>query len=211
MNDSKHFFKTLLDKTKQNFAESNVKILQEERGENWNYAICDTPIVKGKGIIFGINWGGNGNFVPHIEEPDGLNISDYIFIKRSKAFLEKGWDLDFNNINFNYSNLCFFRSPKASDLIFEDFDTSLPLFKEYVKYIKPPWLLSIGGTNIKILDQLGCLLNIKTFEDDENKFKGYTADLWGYKVYSVPHPSARLKRKSRQTIWNKITNEMKRK
>ena len=45
----------------------------------------------------------------------------------------------------------------------------------------------------------------------KNKFKGFAAELWDFKLFSVPHPSARLKTKSRQTIWNKVTEEMKRK
>jgi hypothetical protein len=202
------FFVELLRKTKKQFEESPIYKRQNQEGKKWGYAVCDTPIVRGKGIIFGINWGGVGDYSPQTEMPDGFEISQYHFIRRSKGFLEKGWGLDFSSVNFNYTNLCFFRSPKASDLTLEDFRLSFPLFQEYVAYIRPPWLLSIGGTNIKILNQLGQLENVRTFEDQENKFKGYSAELWGFKVYSVPHPSARMKKVSRQTIWEKVTAEI---
>jgi hypothetical protein len=192
------------------FKESPIYERQNQAGKNWSYAVCDTPIVRGKGIIFGINWGGVGDYTPQTHMPDGSDIFAYHFIKGSREFLEKGLGLDFSSLKFNYTNLCFFRSPKASDLTLDDFRRSLPLFHEYVAFMRPPWLLSIGSTNIKILNQLGLLENVRTFEDQENKFKGYSAELWGFKVYSVPHPSARMKKVSRQTIWEKVTVDMNR-
>ncbi|HEY8388647.1 MAG TPA: hypothetical protein VIK74_08590, partial [Parasegetibacter sp.] len=122
-------------------------------------SICATPISKDSGIIFGINWGGSGNFLPQTVMPKGNDIADYHFIKQSRQFLEKHWQLDVLNINFNYTNLCFFRTPKEKDLTSDDYKLSLPLFEKYVRYINPPWLLSIGGTNIKVLNNLGMLKN----------------------------------------------------
>jgi hypothetical protein len=204
------FFSELLTDTDKQFKKSPIYQKQLTLGNEWNYSICATPISKGNGIIFGINWGGSGNFLPQTVMPTGDDIADYHFIKQSRQFLEKHWQLDISNINFNYTNLCFFRTPKEKELSSDDYKLSLPLFEKYVRYINPPWLLSIGGTNLKVLSGLGLLKNIQYQFDNEKKFRGYSAQLWDYNIFSVPHPTARLTTEARNTIWTKVTEEMKR-
>lgn len=204
------FFAELLIDTDEQFRRSPVYRKQLQLGRQWNYAICATPISQGNGIIFGINWGGVDNYPPQTVIPTGEDIADYHFIRQSRQYLEKHWQLDISNINFNYTNLCFFRTPMERDLSGDDYKLSLPLFEKYVRYINPPWLLSIGGTNLKMLDGFGLLKNIQRHFDNENKFKGHSAQLWDYSIFSVPHPTARLTTDSRQTIWTKVTEEMKR-
>lgn len=207
-NPSNNFFAELLHSTERQFNKSPVYQKQLELGKQWNYAICATPISKGNGIIFGINWGGADNYMPQSMMPTGEGISDYRFIKQSRQYLEKHWNLDFSTINFNYTNLCFFRTPTEKDLSFDDYKLSLPLFEKFVRYINPPWLLSIGGTNLKVLNSFGLIENIKSHFDNQNKFKGHSTRLWGYNLFSVPHPTARLTTEARQIIWGKVTEEM---
>lgn len=204
------FFFELLKDTERQFKKSPIYRKQIALGKQWNYSICATPILKTKGVILGINWGGTDNFPPQSVMPKGDGIAEYHFIKQSRQFLEKHWQLDISNKNFNYTNLCFFRSPTEKDLSVDDYKLSLPLFEKYIRYINPPWLLSIGGTNINILDRFGQLENIQRYFDNENKFKGHSAQLWGYNIFSIPHPIARLTTEARQTIWTKVTDEMKR-
>lgn len=203
-NSSLEFFTELLAETKLQFEQSPVYQKQME----WNYAVCATPIVKGKGVIFGINWGGS-NKSPQTVMPTGEGITKYHFIKHNRHFLEKHWGLDISLINFNYTNLCFFRTPKEKDLTPKDYELSLPLFEKYIRYINPPWVLSIGGTNLKILDKFKALKNIKQHFDKQGKFKGHSGQLWDWNVYSVPHPSARMTSEARETIWTEVTKEMK--
>jgi len=204
------FFEELLADTERQYKQSPVYQKQLTLGKQWNYAVCATPISKSNGVIFGINWGGTENFSPQRVMPTGHDITDYYFIKRSREFLEKLWELDIENINFNYTNLCFFRTPEAKVLSSVDYKLSLPLFEKYIRYINPPWILSIGGANIKILDKVGVLKNIKQHFDIQGKFKGHSGKLWDWNIFSVPHPSARLTNDARQTIWAKVTTEMKR-
>jgi len=204
------FFDELLCDTDRQFKQSPIYQKQLRRGKQWNYSICATPISKGNGVVFGINWGGSDNFEPQTVMPVDEEISEYRFIKQSRQNLENHWGLDIESINFNYSNLCFFRTPKGKDLSADDFKLSLPLFEKYIRYINPRWILSIGGTNIKVLDSFGALKNIKQHFDNQDKFKGHSGQLWDWNIYSVPHPSARLTSEARQTIWTKVTEEMKR-
>jgi len=203
------FFSELLVETDKQYTKSPIYQKQLSHSKRWYYAICATPISKGKGILFGINWGGSDNFHPQTVMPSGQEVTEYHFIKQSRQFLEKQWGLDFKSINFNYTNFCFFRTPKAEYLSLDDYLLSLPLFEKYVHYINPPWLLSIGGINIKMLNTFGLLKNIQLHFDNENKFRGYSAQLWVYDIFSVPHPNAHLTTEARHTIWIKITNEMK--
>lgn len=203
------FFAELLYDTDREFRKSSVFKKQLQLGQKWNYAVCATPIQKERGVIFGINWGGTNNFQPQSVMPSGHDIASYHFIKQSKQFLEKNLGLDIASANFNYTNLCFFRTPKANILSSEDYRLSLPLFEKYIRYINPPWLLSIGSKNLKELDRMGVLRNIHQHYDNQNKFKGHSGILWEYNIFSVPHPSARLSNDARQTIWLNVTAEMK--
>lgn len=206
---SNEFFYHLLAETKGQFEKSQVFRKQTMLGRKWNYSICATPIQKEKGVIFGINWGAPREFEPQTAMPTGEKILPNRFLQQSKLLLENNLGLKIQSVNFNYTNLCFFRSPKADDLTRADFELSLPLFEKYIRFINPPWLLSIGGTNLKVLNRFGALSNIRRHFDNQNKFKGHSGKLWEYDIFSVPHPSARLTKESRQTIWTSVTQEMK--
>lgn len=205
-----HFFAELLADTDRQFKQSPVYRKQLTLGKQWNYSVCATPISKSNGVLFGINWGGSDNFQPQTVMPSGQGISEYHFIKQSRQYLENNWGLDIASINFNYANLCFFRTPKENYLSADDYKLSLPLFEKYIRYINPPWILSIGGTNLKILDSFGALKNIEQHFDKQGKFKGHSGQLWDWNIFSVPHPGAHLTREARQTIWETVTTEMKR-
>lgn len=207
---SEEFFKDLLNETQEVFKHSPIYRLQIEHQRKWNYAICGTPIQKNQGIILGINWGGN-ECEPQSKMPTGEGISKYSFIKQSRFLLENWLEIKISNPSFNYTNLCFFRSPYENYLTKKDYLLSIPLFERYVKYINPPWIFSIGNINMKILDSQGLLYDIKRHFDDEKKYKGHSSKLWGYDLFDVPHPNARISRKARITIWEKVIDSMREK
>jgi hypothetical protein len=204
MTEEEHFFIQLLKETKSKFVKSPIYTKQTELGRQWNYSVCGTPIQKNKQILLGINWGVDGDHEAQKELPHGRDIQHYNFIQRSQPFLEKYLAISLNAVNFNYTNLCFFRSPNASYLSLEDYQNSLPLFKLFADLILPPWIFSLGNSNYQILEQLGQLTNIKKYFDSEKKYYGVTGKLWSYDFYSVPHPNARVKSKSRNEIWELI-------
>jgi len=57
--EERQFFGYLLDKTGKVFLQSKTYSLYGDK--NWNFAVCETPIQKGTGVFFGLNWGGDQN------------------------------------------------------------------------------------------------------------------------------------------------------
>jgi hypothetical protein len=208
MTPEEKFTLELLAETKTKYEASDL-FLNPKDGKRLYYSVCATPIQQGEGILLGINWGAdrNSQHRPQDRMPDNEDIKEvltYRFIQRSKPYLERYLNVNFTNINLNYSNLCFFRTSKEIDLIPEDYKSSLELFKKYVDFIKPKWIFSLGINNYKILTQFGYLTNPNEYFDIEQKYRGITAKLWDYNFYAVPHPNAHLHEKSREEIWEKI-------
>jgi len=194
------FFEELLAETGRCFKKTDVYKKQQAKNSQWNYSVCGTPILKNEPIFFGINWGGSG-VGRQKADTQWDDITAYPFIKRNRIFLENGLKLNFSDINFNYTNFCFFRSPKADDLSAKDYDCSIPLFKKYVTYINPPWLLAIGNTSFNKLRQYQSLDKIVQYQNQTGKVNGFSAKLWDLDVYTVPHPNARLSNTERNAIW----------
>lgn len=203
------FFKLLLEQTKKQFELSPICRKQIELGKKWNYSICGTPIQTGRGILLGINWGADDSHEAQSKMPDGEDIAGYGFIRRSEQYLKKHLQLNLESLNFNYANLCFFRSPRESDLTDDDYKLSLPLFKQYVEFINPPWIFSLGSGNSNRLINTGELKSITEYPDKAGKFRGLSGTLWDVPYFSVPHPNARVKRISRDEIWESLATQFK--
>ena len=106
--------------------------------------------------------------------------------------------------NVNYSNLCFFRSPKIKYLTWSDWKLSIPLFKSYTDYINPPWTVLLGKTGVEILDRFGYLNNISRIEvfGKQKRTFGYVGTLFDkYNFYCVPHPQTRISTEVREKVW----------
>ncbi len=198
INEEKNkFFAELLSDTKTAYKQSEIS------KENLYYSICGTPFNIGGGLIIGINWGVDNDHTAQYEMPDGKDISNYKFIKRSRYLLEKYTDISLSEVNFNYSNLCFFRTKKAADLCFADYYNSKDVFVKYLNFIKPKWVISLGNTNTTILLQLSLLSIQQEFTDNEQKHKSYKGSILGFPYYSFPHPNARVKTEARNLLWEK--------
>lgn len=198
-------YESLLNEIGIAFNKSDIKIKQDNQDVKWNYALCATPIQQNNGLILGINWGGNEREYT-IEEnmPDGKDIKTYPFMKKSKIFLKDFFDADIELIDFNYSNFCFFRSPKAKELSIKDYDLSIPILKDYINYIKPPWILSLGVTIVGILKNRPEII-CNPFEIDGcSQILGYTGKLFGYNYFVLPHPNAQLHTNNRSEIWRVV-------
>lgn len=203
--NEKDFFNQLLQDAGTAYSQCDVIKLNS----NWSYSVCGTPIIKKQGVILGLNWGGgkSENFAPQNVYPAGDDIEKYPFIMKIRPFLKEHLHVqDIKTIN--YSNLCFFRSPKVQDLTEGDWDCSRHLIQKYITYIEPAWILFLS-TNI---DQAIKSLELEFLESPKViSYKTYTAyrgisKITGQKIpfYALPHPNARLQYNIRQQLWNLV-------
>jgi len=207
--DANEKYLNLLCKIEIAFEKSDV-IKKQTKGINeWKYALCATPIQKNTGLILGINWGGNDkNYEISMSMPHGDDVKDYSFIKRSRFFLNDYLKINIDQPSFNYSNFCFFRSPKINSLSNKDISLCLPILEDYINYIEPPWILSLGVTIADFLsNNKKEEININPIEIDNYKgILGYKGKLFGYNYFILPHPNYPLKNIYRNEIWKTVFN-----
>ena len=91
-----------------------------------------------------MNWGGD-NIDQQSQYPVKHAERNWKFAKHAQRYMSKYFGKNLEDIN--YSNLCCFRTPDTSYLSSKDWELSLPLFKEYVEYINPPWLIMFGNAD----------------------------------------------------------------
>ena len=208
MAEEEKFFYSLLENTKQVFITSPV---YEKYGDakNWNCAVCETPILKGIGIFLGLNWGGRDinqqTVYPTKKRDEGR---DWPFAKHAQVYLNNHFGENIEDLN--YSNLCFFRTPDTSFLKAEDWRLAIPLFKEYVDYINPPWIIMLGNP-----DRLkrGNLILTNEFSVEDTTYK---KSVWAgtgilfekYKFAYVPHSAAWCSSETHNALWKKMYLEL---
>ncbi len=172
--------------------------------KKFGLSICGTPIQIGKILLIGINWGGGSASDPNIystqkEMPsfgrfkEDYEKGDYKFLKRIQPFIEKNCGIEVSSGEFNYFNLCFFRTPNIEELIREDFSVCAPIFKTMVTNIKPEQIISLGTGNVKHLkdffkDEFTCVENEEAKTITPHKI--CRGSLFSYKFYSFPHTNA---------------------
>lgn len=209
MQTSQEFFFDLLNETKKAFQNSPIKQCQEQLTHlrQWNYAVCETPIQKNKGIILGLNWGGT-DYPPQKNYPEAKKDRDWSFMTLSMPYINKYMGIQ-SIEEVNYTNLCFFRTTNISYLKDEDWEISLPLFEKYTKFINPPWILLLGNTGVIFLKRYDSLDKLKTLivHDKIRRVIGYKGILFGqFQFFCVPHSQAHISTKDRNKIWEKVTN-----
>lgn len=204
--EEEKFFYYLLKKTGEVFKSAPICEYQISKGFNWNYAVCETPIQKNKGVLFGLNWGGD-NISAQTQHPksDKKNRK-WNFMSTSRKYFSKYLNVESEN-ELNYSNLCFFRSPNTDPLNDKDWSLSMPLFEEYIHFINPPWTVLMGTTGIDILKIHKKLSELERLQVDFNgkrnfAFRGKLFDK--YDFFCVPHPQAKLVREVRESLWDKL-------
>jgi hypothetical protein len=203
------FFYNLLDETAKAFETTETK--KKYPNENWNFAICDTPIQIGKGLFFGLNWGGS-NINRQTEYPKKDKKREWRFIKNVRPYIKEYFNKEIENLN--YSNLCFFRTPKANQIVKQDWDKAIYLFSKYTHFVKPKWTLMLGNPpkQLKSSNYLSNLELIKIIDSSKENVKvvkGYTGMLFGkYPFGCVPHPQARISIQARKEIWDKIIEKL---
>ena len=202
------FFYDLLAKTREVFHQSKTYKIHGDK--NWNFAVCETPIQKGKGVFFGLNWGGDDVDV-QTEYPKAEQERNWNFVSHSRRYFRDHLNTEIEVLN--YSNLCFFRSPKAIKIHNDDWELAIHLFKEYVDYIEPPWTLFLGSPKYLEKNHVTEKNPIVVLNKKNNRnVNGYIGRLFGiYPFGSVPHPQAHISTEARHEIWQKVIDGMLRK
>jgi hypothetical protein len=179
------------------------------------FSLCATPINLGKPVIMGINWGGGSSAdnisyeskltMPTIEEfKVDYKEGYYPFLNRSQNLIKNYLKISVEEAEFNYTNLCLFRSPNISSLTSADFKEGIPLLKDFVGWIQPPSILSLGNSNMRYLkkEMNGSCETVKLKGKGQ---VGYRGVLWGCNFYCVPHPIAwNLNEEQRNEIWQAV-------
>jgi uracil-DNA glycosylase family 4 len=214
MEDLTRNFDVLLDKANRLFELSEVKFRQERNMLKWGLSLCATPVNPGKAVILGISWGGavsagvskysiQRRFPTKEEFLEDYNKGGYPFIQKSKELISEFLQIEIEDVEFNYTNVCLFRSPNVSDLSIKEVRWCMPILKEFIELIDPPCILSLGNTNIVYLEP--DLSVLKKFTEMGTSHVGYSGMLWGRPFYSVPHPNARkLTDEVRHKIWESL-------
>lgn len=200
------FFNELETETADVFRRSDVFNKNEKM--NWWYSICNGPILKNRPVVFGLNWGVAKNYQhkPQQSHPNLIDSGKWAFRNQLDRYLSKHFYTDSNDIN--YSNLCFFRTPKVNDLSVADWHMAIPLFEKYVEYIEPPYAIMLGAPEHLNKEAYSHRERISHLpEGGKRRAFAYTGILFGkYKFVSVPHPQARIARESRDSLWQKTEN-----
>ena len=210
--NEQQFYSYLSAKTSNVFKNSLIKRKQDELGYHWNYTICATPIQREKGLIFGINWGDTPDYNYEIKTsmPDGKDIHTFKFLRHSKHLLRNNLDINIDIPNFNYTNLYFFRSQNVNQLSDDDWQKSIPLFIEFIEYINPAWLLTIGSGNIRYIWEYNLIentLNSYKHNSSNRAFYSYSGLFKGGKpLMIVPHPNAHIPSDVREFLWMDACN-----
>lgn len=202
------FFYDLLEKTKEVYTTSPVYKKYGD-AKNWNCAVCETPITKGNAVLFGLNWGGNDinqqTTYPTKQREKGRN---WPFAKHADHYLKKYFECTINEVN--YSNLCFFRTPNAKYLSYQDWQLSIKLFEKYIDFISPPWTIMMGDP--KILNEKQ-FTNRKRWEyrapNATRRSFAYVGLLFGkYPFGAVPHSAARCSPETHNALWAQMEVEL---
>ena len=220
MEDLTRNFDILLDKAYRLFEFSEVKFRQYRNTLKWGLSLCATPINPGKAVILGISWGGalsagistysiQRRFPIKEEFLEDYNAGGYPFITKSKELISEFLQIKIEDVEFNYTNVCLFRSPNVSDLSIKEVRWCMPILKEFIELIDPPCILSLGNTNIVYLEP--DLRELIKFTEVGTSHVGYSGTLWGRPFYSVPHPNARkLTEEVRHKIWSSVFDNQSR-
>lgn len=208
LTDEETFFYQLLETTKQAFANSDTR--KKHPNENWNFAICETPIKRVEGLVFGLNWGGDDINQQSLYPPERREYGrNWKFVTHSRKYFREHFDVEIEDLN--YSNLCFFRSPDMKRFVPKDWKRGIPLFEAYVKFVEPSWCMMMGNPNPLKQDHIKDLNRETVLNEKGNrKVYGYTGLLFGeYPFGCVPHPGAHISSNSRNEIWEKVMQKMK--
>ncbi|WP_437397571.1 hypothetical protein [Flagellimonas lutimaris] len=204
MINEEQFFHVLLKETEEAYMKSEVYHKNKDR--NWYYSICNGPIFKNKPIVFGLNWGVEGEHEPQRTYPRNIDTNTWKFKTHVNRYLPKYFGNTFDEVN--YSNLCFFRTPNTKYLSYSDWRNAIPLFKRFVEYIDPPYTIMLGKPQFFDPKELTDITTI-AYRPEGKKRRAFAHTGLLFEQYpfgSVPHSEAHIPPSTHDVLWKKISN-----
>jgi hypothetical protein len=198
--EPEQFFYYLLEKAKIAFYLSPIS---QKQFSFWGASVCDTQIKKNQPILAGINWGGKKDYGFQTTYPLVDKTRKYNFLRKVPQLLREHFGIEKID-DINYCNVCFFRTPSEELLETKDWELSIPLFEEYVKYINPNYVIILGRTPIIMLKKLNKIDDIeRKFVGVRKNYRVYTGKLFGiYNLFGFPHPNTQIDNESLSKIWS---------
>lgn len=178
----------------------------QAESEAWGYSICATPLEPGLPLILGINWGGKADEPEQKEMPARQKFQqqiaggDYSFLRRSSALMAEYAGINVESGHFNYSNLCFFRTPKIDLLTREDYRHSWPILKRLIERLAPPYIICLGTSAIDHLEESTRERRIP-HQQARRQYRAYAGTIISHPFYALPHPNARVPIGVREDLW----------
>jgi ribonuclease R len=128
--------KQLFEQIKTVFDESDIRVLAEQKGKNWNYALAETPMHKKSMVFLGFNPQADGDADFEAEEKLPNTTFDQ---KKWKAILptvlEQYKDLNPDKIVDTY--FCPSRSQEEGQLSQNDLAASQEIFENWINILSP--------------------------------------------------------------------------
>ena len=199
-------FLRLLPMVRAAFDESDVRKLQEHRGEGWHYDLCNLPLLSGKPLLLGLNPGRDPRAIhqPQTGYPSDARYADVLgwqFVSRSRPWLERYLG---PVRELNYFNVCPFRSPKATDLSDRDWQLGIEcFFAEALRFVSPPRTVILGTSGVAHLQRLGIAQSTEVVVQGERQLvKGRVGLILDrFPFAALPAPTNALTHRERDSIW----------
>lgn len=181
-----------------------------ENNRKWAYELIQTALEENQPLIIGFNWGVDNSWDEYIngnEYNHQQTIEEVKFIDIYKGSIERAMNMCktyFKEIEFgkgSHSNFCFFQSAEENQISKKDIELCVPIFNKMINIVKPSVVFCFSRKAMDYLIRQGLARNIKREKfspDDGNGRSCYAAKGElddGVKIYFLPHPNSRLKKK----------------
>ena len=192
------------------YAQSDIKQYCARHHVQWHYELLTSPLVANRPLIVGFNWGARADYV--FNAPTCINAEDFLkqdlaSLRRVVPYLSRFLGDD-ELTAISQSNICFFRSQRASQISTHDLQLCQPIFARLVAILKPSYLIGFSAQLKASLCQQDLLEDIQTTAirwQSGTRTLTYTACkayLKGVgRIYFLPHPNYPLPRAAREQAW----------
>jgi hypothetical protein len=202
------FFHELLHEIRAAYYLSDI--YQKSKENKGYYALAATKLEVKRPLIVGFNFNLKDKINQYSEEL--IPQIEYPF-EKNKRLRTKKWVQKSENFFIDYSregifstisNICFFRAKEGKELTARDINLCKPIFKKFVDYLKPSYIISFRENNAWLDEHLLDIHSIKIIDQKSSilvKKGKVIINSKEYTFYQLPHPEKRISIKNREKAW----------